>query len=458
MNFFKRRIASLRRRRRIKAARSLTTPLREFVYLDEVSVYSLLASRQGALASEYTDTSTSAARAELSGKIGLGAGATKGELSSKREQTYTQSSQVLRKSTVQAAFKELYEGEEGRLGVTPLTMNESPPRVRSWQDLATNFTDPIYDGWVIRPSNLERGLLVELEIELSTHSIFKMTSIMSALSALIVENPELFPQSEFPQLQEVAAVNRVLDKLLVGLIPLRCRALDYCVVDFDGERVAVHTRLMEHIAPDLQYAPKPLHVVGVTEELLYWKDVRRVLFTGQRFRILSRLNASGVRSSWVPVKLVDVLRDVVPDLAAQVEQAGRAFGQNSTSQGPNDDRSATIALALIAHSRLLAEHYDVVIDADQESAFKALAAHHCGEFHGYDARRRAFEAIANHFATTYSVKVDSVVAAQFRSAALADTLLLPDGQPAAPSTSTSPTQPEPTDEALLDAEVVAIYW
>lgn len=45
------------RRRRRRAARQLEgAPLREFVYLDEVSVYSLVASRMGSVATEHTAT------------------------------------------------------------------------------------------------------------------------------------------------------------------------------------------------------------------------------------------------------------------------------------------------------------------------------------------------------------------------------------------------------------------
>jgi hypothetical protein len=94
----------IRRLRRIRAAKADATPLREFVYLDEVSVYSLLASRQGALPSEYTHTQTRSATGGMSSSAGATGGIAKVGMSAKSEFTQSESTQVLRKSSVQAAY------------------------------------------------------------------------------------------------------------------------------------------------------------------------------------------------------------------------------------------------------------------------------------------------------------------------------------------------------------------
>src|SRR5690242_4475490 len=100
---FERMRARWRRAKRVKAAKTATASLREFVYLDEVSVYSLLSSRQGALASDYTDTRSETSLSELSGAVSANSGVLKGDLSSKLSGTEVQTSQVVRKSTIQAA-------------------------------------------------------------------------------------------------------------------------------------------------------------------------------------------------------------------------------------------------------------------------------------------------------------------------------------------------------------------
>ncbi|MEV0326220.1 hypothetical protein AB0H63_07165 [Micromonospora echinospora] len=456
MSFFSRRIENVRRRRRIKAARAVTTPLREFVYLDEVSVYSLLASRQGALAAEYTDTTTSALKNERAGKLSGQAGVAKGELSAKREHTQTQSSQVLRKSTVQAAFKELYQGEEDRLRVKPVPQGARPPSLASWQQVAEKAGDPSCEGWIADTKDFIRGQLVELEVELQTHSIFKITSIMSTLWGIINDNPELFPPSSFPELQEIAAVNRVLDSLLVGLIPIRCRVVDYSVADVAGKQVIVHRDLASVLPAGQGCVLRPLYVVGVTEERLYWKDVRRILFSGQRFRVLARLNNDGVAGSWVPVKLFDVLRDVVPDLAERVEEAGRLFGQKAAKSREDEQRVMQAKNALVVYANLLADNYGMSVDAEALAAFELFAEEYCTEFESYDSRRRAFRAIEEAFSARFSVEVDRLVAAQLRSVAMTDSLLSLDGRATVPLQSLEISEPD--NELVLDAELVAIYW
>ena len=286
--------ARIRRRRRIKAAKAVTTPLREFVYLDEVSVYSLLASREGALPAEYTHTRTDSATDELASSTGANAGLLKANISSKTGSAQTESTQILRKYTVQAAFKELHEGEEDRLAITIMPTDSTLPDVRTWEDLQNALGSPRLDRWVIYPESLNRGHLIELEIELRAEPIFELTSIITAMQGIVEEAPQLLQGSEYSY-QQLAAGNRVLAKLLVGLIPIRCLAVDYHVVLFNGRMVLVHKRLVSQLPTDSHWEPKPLWVVGVTEEQFFWKDVRQILFSGSRFRMLCRIHHGGLQ-------------------------------------------------------------------------------------------------------------------------------------------------------------------
>ena len=69
---------------------------REFVYLDEVSVYSLLASHKAGVADTFTETATASLTSDLGSSIGAaGAGVSAGVGSNQ-----SQSSQVVRKATV----------------------------------------------------------------------------------------------------------------------------------------------------------------------------------------------------------------------------------------------------------------------------------------------------------------------------------------------------------------------
>jgi len=304
--------ARIQRRWRINAAKALRAPLREFVYLDDVSVYSLLASRIGPLAAEFTDTQTTSLRNEIAGSVSGNTGLVKGDVSSRLEDTQTQTSQVLRKSTVQVAFKDLIELEEGRLAIQLPALETKPPAVRTWADLEKLIGEPLLDNWVIEPATLNRGQLVEFEVELDADSIFRITSMISAMLSIIQENPEVF--KSLSGMLEATAVNRILDKLLVGLIPVRGKALDYQVVDLNGKELLLHRRMLDQLRGDGSRPSHPLQVVGVTEQRLYWKDIRRVLFSRSRYRVMCRLGRDGLQDAWVPVKLLDVLGAVLPDL------------------------------------------------------------------------------------------------------------------------------------------------
>ena len=94
-------------------------PLREFVYLDEVSVYSILASRKDGIATEFTESQTASLNSEVGSSIGVGFGASKANLNAKMHAGHTQGSQVLRKAIIQTSFKELYDIERDALGLSP---------------------------------------------------------------------------------------------------------------------------------------------------------------------------------------------------------------------------------------------------------------------------------------------------------------------------------------------------
>ena len=269
--------ARMKRRQRVRRARAATAPLREFIYVDEVSVYSLLSSRQGALASEYTDTRMSAFGREIGGTTGVSAPIAKAELSAKLTSSDTQTSQVVRKSTIQAAFKEPREGEEERLALRPIAPGKVAPRVNTVVGLTGRERNALFDEWIIDPRRLTRGQLVEIEIDLDADPTFKITSTITAMLDILRENPELFPQSDSGGLLEAAAVGRVLDNLLVGLVPLRCRVVDYRMIELGGRPLLIHEQLLAQLPQETSRTAVPLHVVGVTEQKLFWKDLRRVL-------------------------------------------------------------------------------------------------------------------------------------------------------------------------------------
>ena len=364
------RVWPFRKRAQQAASVQKTTERREFVYLDEVSVISLLSSHLGAIPAEYTDTLTKSTTAELASGIEAGISVAKANLGSRMESTRTNDSQVVRKATIQATFKDLYKAEQGSLVVRPLNKDEEPPAVSNTPSLlAVQDGDP----WIVPAGQLVRGKLVELEVELQAHSMFRASTIVSVFADMFQEGSELSAQVEGGTLRLATEINRFLEQLMAGLVPIESKVVDYRSVTIDGKEILVHKRVLDAMEPGHQIASHPVFLVGIAERSQFWKDIRRILFSGARMKVLCRLNHDGLNASWTPVKLVDVLREVSPEWASRIEFLGqillRAVAEGDAGRStPHDRRS----LALQLYSRFLVERYNLEVSADEWVKIQSL--------------------------------------------------------------------------------------
>ena len=181
MSPFKRFRAWRHRRGHAREARKQPGTPREFVYLDEVSVYSLLASRKGAIATEFTERQTASLNSEVGGSMGGGFGVTKAEVRSRIEAAQSRSSQVLRKAIVQTSFKEFHDLERPGLGLAGARDHSGPPNVRSRSDLERDLELHPSAGHVIAPQTLGRGDLIEVEVVLEADPIFRVSAIITTI-------------------------------------------------------------------------------------------------------------------------------------------------------------------------------------------------------------------------------------------------------------------------------------
>jgi hypothetical protein len=445
------------RRRRHAAIRS-DAPLREFIYLDEVSVYSLLASRIGAIATEFSESETASLQSEIDASISAGvAPVSKGSLSSRLQSAQTSGSQVLRKAIVQTTFKELYEYEQARLRLRPLTLEdgEAPSRPA---ELVRAGRGATLVPWLIDPDSLARGELVEVEVELSAEPIFRMSTVISALVEMMRESDELARAAgAATDLEQMGAVANVIERLLVGLIPIRGRAIDYCVIEYGGREWIVHQRLAEHLLAEGALR-RELLLVGVADEALFWRDIRRVLFSNSRYRVLCRVSRPGIQESWTPVKLVEVLKDVLPDVAAQLDVAAAGFVGAATDAEADATEAANEVGSVDGLAeyavRLAAQRGRELSPVEREEVASAAVAH-AGTLSSVNGRVRALRAVAAFVAERFGVEVEAETAARLREPFL--TRLTPMSDVA-----DSHELPPPTDGGVagrfLDSEFVAIYW
>ena len=90
--------------------------------------------------------------------------------------------QVLRKAIIQTSFKELYNIEREALGLSPLGA-ECIPTVNTITDLEKRLDSPSTDGWLVDPSKIHRGELLEIEVALEADPDFPRVPRSSQLFA-----------------------------------------------------------------------------------------------------------------------------------------------------------------------------------------------------------------------------------------------------------------------------------
>ena len=324
------RIADLFRRRPVHESPPANVgALREFVYLDDVSVQSLLVSRLGGLPEQIRESRSSSRATDLGAK----ADAHVAGISAHHHNNNAQGYEVLSRATIQSAFKTLYEGERGNF-VLGTKATGDPSRGGGLQDLAGHVDALKRDHWLIDPSEGRRGDLFEAEVEIDADAIYQMAEVITTLGDIAEPIPKLSADVKTDAIKDIRAVARVLDGLLTGLVPIRGRLVDYSTMRIGDREFLVHRKLLEEIAGDATVQVHPVFVVGVAERELFWRDIRRVVFSGARHTLFGRLTTSGITDRWQPLKAADVISAVVPDFEAVIAELARVAEGAMGGGGP----------------------------------------------------------------------------------------------------------------------------
>jgi hypothetical protein len=470
-----------RRKLRAEARKQQAPPLREFVYLDEVSVYSLNASRLGSVAADFTETRSSSLQSEVGASLGTGVpGASTAGLNSRLLSGQSRESQATRTATVQSAFKEFYEFELelDSFAMRPVPEDRTPPEVRGAQSLAAQTRKAAPDGWVVNPEALRRGRLVEAEVELEADATFRTSAVIAAMVGIVESEPGMFGDAVKDGPAQGKAIRRVLEELLAGLVPVRGRVVDYEVVVIEGGEWIVHRRLLDQLTGTDGLVKRPLYVVGVAEQGLFWKDLRRVLFSDARFRVLVRMGQTGLRDSWTPVKLAHVIEPVAPDLAKQLNGFGpemiAAMSEGTAGADPGAELEQRLGQrALVAYAESLAARNGHELDAADFRELEPIAEENGISFDTALRRQQAFGEVTSFLQGRYGWRADPEAEAECRSVALRESGLDTFGQPALPAATDgisaailtsdhlrpndAPATAD-TNDRYLDSEIVAIYW
>ena len=453
----------LRRARRLRVPKKAEGALREFVYLDDVSVYSILASRKHGIATEFTESETASLNNEVGGSIGAGFGGASIELEARRQTGRIQASQVLRKAIIQTSFKELYENEQNELAIIPPTSSDVP-KVKEVAELQERLDALIIDRWVVDPNNIQRGELLEVEVELGADPLFRMASIITILRDLMEDKENLFGHEVTAFLPQMSSMAQVLESLLVGLVPIRGRLVDYRTVRIDSREVLVHRRLLDQMSSEVRQKAHPTFVVGVTQRDLFWKDIRRILFSGARYTVFGRLGISGLTHKWHPIKLADVLAGLTPQFDELVEEfSDRA---RLAMNAPADSSSAVVfpdaeaeMQAIRGYAELLVRQHDGSVSPEViERVLRDIPSQE-GWSRTVDGRRSVLNEVSHFVDRELKVETPGEVAYVLRAQALANAGLSAHPLPGqATGSDTPPSTLFHDEERFLDTEIVAIYW
>lgn len=428
-------------------------PLREFVYLDEVSVISLIASRRGAVPAAVTRSESARETAEISSKLAASAAVAKGEFGSKLASESTGSVTTVAKSVVQTTFRDLRAIEEKEL-LLRVPLPSQPPSVSADSDLLRLATTDDGAGWVLEAGQLKRGTPFEAEVELETDPLFRGSTVISEILSLMGDASEVVPDVPAREIAEMRQINDVLERLLAGLVPLRGRLVDYRLVDVRGRELIVHRRLLEGL--DLESSD--LSLVGVAARERFWKDLRLVVFSGARYTMFSRIGRPGVHRTWNPVKLAEPLREIAPHLADQLQQLGPQLQSAMRSKVPGDlpidGRGDLMRRALIHYGQAGAALVGATFSAEDMESAGLLSQEQCARYTDVESQREAFGLVTAQLRDRFAAELSSEQAQQLRWAALRSAGLVErfDSDPPALG------GPAQSDHRLVEVEPVAIYW
>lgn len=422
--------------------------LREFVYLDEVSVYSLTSAPDmppPVTMSESADTTTGEVLASQieGGAAFLAKANISGELSASRSRGL----QVQRQFNIQSQFARLHGMYRSTF---LLTANSPDTDLKKVSDLSDALRQLEAEQRAIRETKLTRGALAELRVSLRAHHTFDITIFTRTMSRLVEKYPELLQIGDASVFQTARDGGEFLAELMVDLIPIEGRSTTHGIVaDLDGNAWVVEIGALNSTY-DGQLSTEPLRVVGVAETGCFWKDTRRILHAEAEFDVLGRVSRTGLQHEWTPVKMIDTLRRVVPAAANGLIEAVEQLKNIGDETPKIIDSAAALVLAGTKFDLGLAQCHSVTTNGPSPETLAPLLLDH-GTL---EEKLVALNGVANAFYAEHADlereedKVGAIRQEAWESAQLLVGVPLHQ----------SPAVPHLPETPVLELEFIAMYW
>jgi len=272
--------------------------LREFVYLDRDSVVSLLASIEGAIKQERVEQIGSRSTERVAGGVNASISGVGAKVEGEQVEMGESSSEVVHNYAIQSLFDQLDQHRR--------------------HDEDVGLIDSA-EGTELDVSEITRGEILRLDVELETHYLYRFYKVMMYLQ-------ENIPEAVGPEDEDVL---ELIESMFGTEIPVSGRVLDYQVKngkiqpgdpdDSDGE---------------------PLYIVGQLNALKLWQDVPDALFDEEKYTVFCRVEETFDDESWHPLSLAQKIETVSPPLAqllTRFMQRAATLAKEEASDQVSDD-------------------------------------------------------------------------------------------------------------------------
>jgi hypothetical protein len=295
---------------------------REFVYLDETSVISLIASTTGGI----TEQKSTVKRRQISGSIKGGLGDKSSSLGANVGATKERETQATRRYVTQSNFKELYDMRADDMIIADeYDETESVPR-KIW-----NALTPSSSRIPIHETEVNRGDLAEINVDLGSHKVYNFYTAVGSIAEIY----DVFPddsqfvdelESEEFSIEILNAFSELVEHLLAGLVPIVGEVKNYgVVVEDDTPKIISKEYASKN---DIEY--DQLNIVGFVNSGKFWQEETRFLFEDDEYSVYCRLDNDEVMDEWMPIKLASVISSIDSDLGDSVHDLPEAFEISDT--------------------------------------------------------------------------------------------------------------------------------
>lgn len=327
-------------------ARDQFDEVREFVYLDEISVRSLLASTgEGGIPTETVEQDVRTTRKKRGGSAGISAGPVQagGKGGTERE---VQTSVEERRSydLTQSKFTRLHNSDVVN---TKLALSQ-----------VQNGGDEVFSG--LATNDLGRGDIIEVRVDVSANLLFRLYQTMDYLGEAIEE-----------ELDREAKENlRLLELSLGDSIPIVGTAIDYRVVETNGQKTIELASAINEQEVDQVYDLEIVTLLNIDD---LWADPIHTLFNEDEFVMYCRVEDVDI-DMWHPLKVTRAIgslsQDAADDLNREIirglEEMRNQLSEMKGLEDWSDGSVSGFAQDIVGYSERLADEYDVTISEDDQ--------------------------------------------------------------------------------------------